>query len=526
MNEYQFRRLVKFFNAKHMENDPIPEWDANSLANLHRYNKENTAWKLLDKNLEDAIIVVGASPCLSEDVKELAKLEQHPLRKRFIVIVVNAALKLCLEHGVKPDYVIAIDGNPRTIVDDLDCDNENLVLLCTNSVSPDIFKVWKGKDVWWIPYYSLSREVSQKVRNKLGKKMPTGGNNFSSAMAFGYGILGSRIYIMVGCEHCYDDHYYFGDKESKWEETSAVSHWKAKDINGRDRWTNIPLWQYKIWIEKMVQELPHCVFIDTSWGIIGTDNDHVRHESLEDAINETVRAFEISEKAKHDPITNEKLRYDAAYTTGKYIPRIGLDFWKKMLKMYDFSKARTMLDVGTGIGQVVATLRNKGFEAYGTDISSATREYWKAGNISKFCTVCPADKLPYPDNNFDVVSCTEVLEHIPEENVLASLKEIYRVGRGDFIMTYALGKAFHKMPFDASEPHVCIKSIDWWNDRVEDAGFNIVSSIINPHQSSGVIYATKGIKDDQGKMPSGTLYVQSRQGVPLTGNFAHFQGRH
>ena len=522
MNEYQFRRLVRFFNDKHMENNPTEEWDANSLANLHRYNRENSAWRLLDKNLEDAIIVVGASPCLMEDVKKLAKLEEHPLRKRFIIIVVNAALKVCLKNGVKPDYVIAIDGNPATIVDDLDCENENLVLLCTNSVAPKVFDVWKGKEVWWLPYYALSKDVSSKVRKKLGRKMPTGGNNFSSAMAFGYGILGARIFIMVGCEHCYDKHYY-GHKKSKWEGVSGISHWRTKDIRGKDRWTNIPLWQYKIWIEKMVEELPHCVFMDTSWGILGTDNNHIEHEDLTDAIERTIEAFEISEQAKSDPILTEKLRYDAAYSTGKYIPEIGIDFWKKMLKRSNFSKVKTILDVGTGIGQVVAHLRNEGFEAYGTDISDAAREYWKLGNIVPFCTVCPADNMPYPDNHFDVVSCTEVLEHIPEERVVDSLKEIYRVGRGDFIMTYALGRSIHKMPYDGSEPHICIKPINWWVEKVQEAGFNIIESGINTPQTSGQIYATKGVRDGKGKMPSGTMYIQSKQGLPLTGRFFSFQ---
>jgi SAM-dependent methyltransferase len=522
VNEYQFARLVRFFNNKHLESNPNDAWDANSLTNLSRFNKANSIWRLRDNNLEDAVIVVGASPCLLKDVDRLAELEKHPMRKRFVVIVVNAALKPCLEHGIKPDYVIAIDGSPKTIVDDLDCDNKDLTLLTTNSVAPEIFNVWKGDKIWWIPYYSVSKDTQKKVRARLGKKLPTGGNNFSAAMSFGFAVLGARIFIMVGAEHCYDKQYY-AHKKSKWEGCKKVQHWRVEDIRGNKRWTNIPLYQYKIWIEKMVGELPHCVFIDTSWGIIGTDSDHVLHKDLDEALTETISAFDVTDRAKTDPILAEKLRYDAAYSTGHYIAEIGIKLWKKILGEWDFSKVKRTLDVGTGIGQVVAHLRNEGFEAYGTDISENVMRYWQLANIVPFCTVCPANKLPYPDDYFDIVSCTEVLENIPESKVLDSLKEIYRVGRGDFILTYALGMAIHKMPYDASEPHITIKSVNWWNDTVEKAGFNIISSLLNGDQSSGVIYATKGIKDAKGKMPSGTLFIQSREGVPLAGNFADFQ---
>jgi hypothetical protein len=106
--------------------------------------------------------------------------------------------------------------------------------------------------------------------------------------------------------------------------------------------------------------------------------------------------------------------------------------------------------------------------------------------------------------------------------VLDSLKEIYRVGRGDFMLTYATGTAFVKMPHDSSEPHVTIKSVDWWNEIMMKAGFNIINSALNEHQTSGIIYATKGIKNAKGKMPSGTLYIQSKQGMPIRGNFAYF----
>lgn len=525
MNEEQFKKLVKFFNDKHLESKPMELWDANTLKNLPRITKDRTIWKLLDKHVKEATIMVGASPSLKEDVKELAKLESHPFRNRFIIIVVNAALKVCLEHGVKPDYVIAIDGNPRTLVGDLDCDNENLTLMCSNNVAPKIFKVWKGKEVWWLPYYSLTKEVAKKVRRILGKKVPSGGNAFSSGMGVAYGIFGSRIFIMVGSEHCYDDQYY-AHKRSKWESVSKISHFKVLDIKGRERWTNIPLWQYKIWIEHMAKDLPHVHFIDTSFGILGTDTDRIAHLPISEAIEKTIEAFNLSDAIGKDPILYEKARYDAAYSTGKYIPTNGIEYWKYMNKSFRFGKAKKILDVGTGIGQVVAYFRNHGYEAYGTDISEKITKYWHMGNIAQFCKVCPANELPFEDGFFDIVACTEVLEHIPAEKIVDSLKEIRRVGSGDFIFSYALGRALHKMPHDGSEPHITIKPVDWWAEKFREAGFVIIDMIMNRAQTSCSVIAVKRGKNDKGKLPTQSVFLQSKDGVFVGGRYVEVESRY
>lgn len=519
MNERQYQDVIKFFNNKHLDQKPMDVWDQNTLENLPRFTRERSIWRLAGKHQDDAMIIVGASPCLKRDIKELVKLEKHPRRKQFVVIVVNSALKPCLEGGVKPDYVIAIDGNPETIVDDLDCDNEDLTLIASNNVAPKIFDVWKGKEIWWAPYYCLSENVVKKAKPILGKRMISGGNTFTAAMGISYAIFGSRIFIMVGSEHCYDAQYY-AHKKSRWEEPNDLAHWKVTDINGKERWTNIPLWQYKIWIEHMAINLRHIHFIDTSSGLLGTDTERIRHIALKEAIKKTADAFRIAEEANNDPVLKEKLRYDAAYDTGLYAPVAGIRFWRNLMKRVQLNGARKFLDVGTGIGQVVAHLRNKGYEVYGTDISDNAARYWKMGNIAKFCQVCPAHQLPFEDGEFDIVSCTEVLEHIPEEKVLDSFREMYRVGNGDFIFSYALGRAIHKMPQDGSEPHITLKPIEWWTAKMQEAGFNIIGLVLSKSQNGCVVYSTKGIRDAKGKMPAHAMYLQSKQGVPLGGNFA------
>jgi hypothetical protein len=60
----------------------------------------------------------------------------------------------------------------------------------------------------------------------------------------------------------------------------------------------------------------------------------------------------------------------------------------------------------------------------------------------------PAHDLPVPDESYDAVLCTQVLEHVPNpEAVIAELHRILRPG-GRLYMTVPLAWELHEMPFD------------------------------------------------------------------------------
>jgi len=84
-----------------------------------------------------------------------------------------------------------------------------------------------------------------------------------------------------------------------------------------------------------------------------------------------------------------------------------------------------VLDVGCGVGQVVARLTDAGFEAHGVDVSEPNIERAK-----KFCPRCQfydGRKLPFSDAHFASVGALNVLEHVDEPE--AFIKELVRVTR-------------------------------------------------------------------------------------------------
>ncbi|MEZ4866317.1 MAG: class I SAM-dependent methyltransferase [Caldilineaceae bacterium] len=90
-----------------------------------------------------------------------------------------------------------------------------------------------------------------------------------------------------------------------------------------------------------------------------------------------------------------------------------------------------VLDYGCGPGFLCGRLLGAGVQCYGADSSEdsirkansqfAHKPNWKGGFlVDNF-------KSPFPDDFFDVVTCIETIEHLPEEAMIPLLKELKRL---------------------------------------------------------------------------------------------------
>lgn len=95
----------------------------------------------------------------------------------------------------------------------------------------------------------------------------------------------------------------------------------------------------------------------------------------------------------------------------------------------------TVLDLGCGVGRVTVPLAQQGALVTAFDISddmlAACRRHAAAAGISDQITYekGSANALPFPDQNFDVVVCLGVLEHLPPPVRQATLQHVIRVVR-------------------------------------------------------------------------------------------------
>ncbi len=86
-----------------------------------------------------------------------------------------------------------------------------------------------------------------------------------------------------------------------------------------------------------------------------------------------------------------------------------------------------VLDFGCNAGLFVGQLLDRGFEAYGVDVSTEAISYGREQGIRNL-SVMSADRggrLPFPDTHFDAVLALDVLEHIEDD--AGALSEIRRV---------------------------------------------------------------------------------------------------
>ena len=93
-----------------------------------------------------------------------------------------------------------------------------------------------------------------------------------------------------------------------------------------------------------------------------------------------------------------------------------ISYWHQIDEIVQFNPT-TILEIGIGNGFVSDYLKKRGYNIKTIDIDERLKPDY-IGNVLN---------LPFDDSSFQVVSCCEVLEHIPYENFKTALSEIYRV---------------------------------------------------------------------------------------------------
>lgn len=92
--------------------------------------------------------------------------------------------------------------------------------------------------------------------------------------------------------------------------------------------------------------------------------------------------------------------------------RIYEEYLKSFLSQEPFKR---VLDVGCGMGIGISNLIEEGYDAYGIDLPHLSRFWYHAKNDPKHFLCCDANKLPFPDDFFDVIYSLGVIEHIGTE---------------------------------------------------------------------------------------------------------------
>jgi len=123
------------------------------------------------------------------------------------------------------------------------------------------------------------------------------------------------------------------------------------------------------------------------------------------------------------------------------------------IRSFGQGKGRRVMDFGCGAGALVRGLESAGYESYGCDFRGSVGES-SSGQLREIGT-SPAYALPFPDEYFDVIVSTSVLEHAQNKHeCFVEMRRVLKPG----------GFAVHLFPakmFVPVEPHIYVPLANW-----------------------------------------------------------------
>ncbi len=153
-------------------------------------------------------------------------------------------------------------------------------------------------------------------------------------------------------------------------------------------------------------------------------------------------------------------------------------FFQPIKQVINITKSKSIIDFGCGKAKYYFKEVSINQNCY-TNIAS----YW---NIIDLCLYDPGvEKFSkYPTRRADGVICVDVVEHIPEDDVINFIEELFKLANKFVFIVIACYPAKKKLP-DGRNVHLCIKSPEDWKKIIADIKLNF--SNISPY----VICATE-----------------------------------
>lgn len=90
-------------------------------------------------------------------------------------------------------------------------------------------------------------------------------------------------------------------------------------------------------------------------------------------------------------------------------------------KYFPRQSAASVLDIGIGRGEMLACMRDWGFDYRGVDISPSTVAFCQGLQLRCEVTVDTTEWLRQHRETFDLITCLDVLEHLPKDQTIEFL---------------------------------------------------------------------------------------------------------
>jgi len=160
------------------------------------------------------------------------------------------------------------------------------------------------------------------------------------------------------------------------------------------------------------------------------------------------------------------LHPDAPTWFNAMIDRLQEHSWRKGLQFCQIKPGALVLDVGCGTGRWLRRYSERGLQPVGVDATEGMVQRAAASGLKCPLVVGLAQRLPFDDAAFDLVSAVTVIQHISPEYQVDALKEMARVLRpGGHLLLLELIRG--------QGPHVFSRRPQNWIDEASAAGVSL-----------------------------------------------------
>lgn len=182
----------------------------------------------------------------------------------------------------------------------------------------------------------------------------------------------------------------------------------------------------------------------------------------------------------------------SCYENYRWIPELTISLAMTYVDFLGLKREDSILDFGAAKGFIVRALRLLYRDAWGCDISHYAIESSDAGMGShlKLCENCI---VPF-EKKFDWIIAKDVFEHIDEDQIQYTLKELRNSGKQMFaIIPLGENDKFIIPAYHRDITHKLAKTPDWWKSQFIESGW----------KTKSFTYRVPGIKDNWAAYPAG-----------------------
>lgn len=372
-------------------------------------------------------IIVAAGPSLNKNIDDLKEV-----KGRACIIATDTALKPLLNRGIKPDFLVMVDGKKPGLLFEHELLSE-VPLVMSPVVSKEPVNMHKGKKFFsWdgtryeTDLIKVAKDYSSNPEKIDLISIPTGGSVATTAFSFAC-ILGSKTVILMGQDLALTGNKTHADGtfRDKMEELdiSKGKYIEVEDIYGNTVLTRPDYKSYLDWFNDYIPSLKEIHVIDATEGgakITGTEILTLK-ETIERECIKEVNIKELLDEIPpifSEPKVKEKIREYLNETPAKFEElkdkvKRGIGYYEKIIDLCSKKNfnAKEYVKLSRKVSNLIENLNNDGIALMAIDsmrhvdyslraiaYTTEDKEEDERINIAKHGKVYLESMIPYIDD--------------------------------------------------------------------------------------------------------------------------------